>query len=271
VTPPRSTRLLLALYWRSLRLRARLERALADVPDGVWLGLFDREKLAVLDAQFYAQATEPVEGGRAGYDAAEWNRQGLWEWEAAAVDAHFPPGGRVVVTGAGGGREVLGLLGLGFDAVGYEPNADLVAAGRRVLAQDGHGDRLRPMERDAWPADAGACDGVVVGWGSYTLIPGRANRVAFLRRLRGALEPGAPVLVSFFVRGNEATSRRIAQVANVVRRLRRAEPVEVGDGLVPNFVHGFVEAELAAELAEAGFGLVHYAGAPYGHAVARAR
>lgn len=271
MAPRRSTRLLVALYWRSLRWRAKAERALAVVPDGVWLGLLDRDALAAVDERFYAQATEPVDGGRLSYDAAAWNRQGLWEWEAAAVDAHFPPGGRVVVTGAGGGREVVGLLARGFDAVGYEPNADLVAAGRAVLAEDADGDRLRPMERDVWPADAGACDAVVVGWGSYTLMPGRASRVAFLRGLRGAVEPGAPVLVSFFVRGNEGTSRRIAQVANVVRRLRRAEPVEVGDGLVPNFVHGFSEAEIAEELAEAGFGVVHYADAPYGHAVARAR
>lgn len=271
MTPPPTTRVLLALYWRSLRWREKAERALAVVPDGLWLGLLGRDGLAALDEQFYAQATEPVDGGRLGYDAADWNRQGLWGWEGAAVDAHFPPGGRVVVTGAGGGREVLGLLDRGFDAVGFEPNADLVAAGRAVLVQDGHGDRLRAMERDAWPADAGPCDAVVVGWGSYTLIPGRERRVAFLRRLRDALPVGAPVLVSFFVRGNEATSVRIARVANVVRRLRRAEPVEVGDGLVPNFVHGFTEAEIAAELAEAGFALERYDNAPYGHAVARAR
>jgi hypothetical protein len=56
----------------------------------------------------------------------------------------------------------------------------------------------------------------------------------------------------------------------VLRRLRRAERVEPGDVLVPNFTHWFTRREVEAELAAAGFSLVHFATSPYGHAVGRA-
>ena len=141
---------------------------------------------------------------------------------------HFGGGKRLVVTAAGAGREVVALLDLGHDAVGYEPHPRLVAFGAELLARRGHPNRLRPAPRDAFPPDAEACDGVVVGWGSYTLIPGRRARVAFLRAARERLSEGAPLLVSFFVRREE---RRYLQLlsatANVVRRARGKEPVEL--------------------------------------------
>jgi hypothetical protein len=46
------------------------------------------------------------------------------------------------------------------------------------------------------------------------------------------------------------------------------ERLEMGDDLQPNFVHRFVEVELAAELSAGGLELQSYAVAPYGHAVA---
>lgn len=55
-------------------------------------------------------------------------RMGLHVWKRAAV-AEFLPGGIVVGTSAGAGREVEGLLAFGFDDYGFEPNAALVAAG----------------------------------------------------------------------------------------------------------------------------------------------
>jgi hypothetical protein len=61
----------------------------------------------------------------------------------------------------------------------------------------------------------------------------------------------------------------VAKIASAVRRLRRDEPVELGDWLAPNFFHLFSEEEIRAELRDAGFRVDHYAGQPYGHALAR--
>lgn len=217
---------------------------------GLWLGLMGRRELDLLDELYYEE--------HGNYVDLDYNAGGLFEWEAAALAADFPVTGRIVVTGAGAGREVPALPERGYDVVGYEPNPRLVAAGQRLLAERGQRDRLRPVARDAFPAEAGPCDAVVVGWSSYMLIPGRERRVAFLRGVRSALESDAPILLSFYTRAPNA--RRF--------RLRSAAPVEVGDALGANYAHWLIRDELASELHAAGFRIASYVRSPSGHAVA---
>jgi hypothetical protein len=52
--------------------------------------------------------------------------------------------------------------------------------------------------------------------------------------------------------------------------VRRAERAERGDLLAPLYVHVFDAAELARDLAAAGFQVVERHAAPYPHVVARA-
>jgi hypothetical protein len=260
---------LLRAYRAATTWRRRLWNVANGCFDGVWLGLLDRAALDRLDEHFYAQGHDVEDGRTFTYRDEQHNLAGLRDWEEAAIEAHFPPGARVVVTGAGGGREVIALLERGFDAVGYEPNGALVAAGSELMRRLGHDDRLRTCDRDAFPADAPACDAVLVGWGSYTLIPGQPRRLAFLRAARRALPDGAPIVCSFFVRASTARYfTTVAATANLLRRLRRAERVELGDTIGLNFTHRFTRDEIERELAEAGFRMVSFAAQPYGHAVA---
>ena len=77
--------------------------------------------------------------------------------------------------------------------------------------------------------------------------------------------------VSFFARPPDARSfLTIALAANLVRRLRGLPRVDLGDALSPNYTHHFTRDDVAAELHEAGFGLVVFEAEPYGHAIARA-
>jgi hypothetical protein len=127
------------------------------------------------------------------------------------------------------------------------------------------------MERDRFPQGVDPFDGLLVGWASYMLMPGRARRIAFLAGAREVMRPGAPALLSFYARSaDDRTYARVARVANAVRRLRRREPVEEGDALRPNYVHSFTRAEIAAEAEAAGFALESYEDRPYGHAILRA-
>jgi hypothetical protein len=252
-------------HWR------RLLTVLNAAFDGLWLGLMDRETLAGLDEQYYEDRRESFSGRSYAYVDDAYNLQGLQPWEAAAVDEHFTGGARVVVTGAGTGREVHALLERGFDAIGYEPHPMLLRAGADFLRRHGQPDRLRASERDTFPTDVDGCDAVVVGWGSYTAIPGSWRRIAFLRAARESLPEGAPVLVSFFVRrGPVRYFRLVAAVGSAVRRLRGRERVELGDGLNPHYGHYFTRQEIEAELSAAGFRLVSFSPEPYGHALARA-
>ena len=262
VESPKPSRLVRA-YMAGTRWQGHILTQLNAVANGFWLGLMDRGSLDLVDELYYQGRTE--------YSADDYNLGGLRPWEEAAVRGHFPDHGRVVVTGAGGGREVLWLLEQGLDAVGYEPNPRLVAAGVPLLEERGHHGRLHLVDRDVFPADAEPCAAILVGWSSYMLIPGRDRRIAFLRGARSRLAEGAPILLSFYGRlASDRSYRTIARVANIVRALRRLPPVEFGDALSPNYTHHFTRDEIASELEAGGFRLSAFETEPEPHAIGRA-
>jgi hypothetical protein len=262
-------RALLRTYLRARRRRRQALTLLNGCFDGLWLGLLDERATARLDEDFYRRGAD-VDGGRSfNYRDDAYNLTGLREWEAAAVYRYIPPLSRIVVTGAGSGREVIGLLERGYDAVGYEPNRALVKAGSELLARVGRPGRLHACARDVFPDDTPECDAVIVGWGSYMLIPTRARRVEFLREARRVLPDGAPLLCSFFTRTPGARYYDVvARTANLLRRARRRPRVEVGDVLGQNLIHSFTQREIESELVAGGFRPVEYKEHPYAHAVA---
>lgn len=228
--------------------------------DGIWLGLLSRRQLARIDETYYDRNSQ--------YVTESYNRQGLWHWEQSAIENHFSGLRRIVVTSAGGGREVLALAKTGYEVVGFEPHQDIARFGSQLLAAEELDASIDPSPRDAWPADATGADGAVVGWGGYMLISGRAQRVTFLCDAATQLPAGAPILLSFFVRPGAALRFRVAAaVANPLRQLLSREPVDVGDALTPNLVHFFTQAEVTAELTDAGFDLVDFGSMDYGWAV----
>lgn len=193
------------------------------------------------------------------YRTEKWNERGLFEWEERLVRAHLGGAERVVVPAAGGGREVLALLDAGFDAVGYEPHAELAAFGRGFLASRGHDERIGDCPRDEFPVVDGPVDAVLVGWGAYSLIHGRERRIRFLAGARAAMPTGGPLLISFFDRPEDTREVALtAAAANALRRLRGARPIELGDTLAPNLVHVFSRDQLVDEAAAVGFAVTSY-------------
>jgi hypothetical protein len=234
------------------RIGGRPGRALHAFLAGLWLGLLSDSQLIALDQRYYSRDRS--------YRTVAFNERGLWEWEQQAVDRCFAAGSRIVVPGCGGGREVLALLRQGFDAVGYEPHPALVGHAQRFLAEHGHPGRARPCPRDAFPAGE-RCAGVLVGWGVYSLIAPRSRRIAFLSGAAAALGDGRPLVLSCFQRSGRGRQLALsAALANVIRTTRRRPRLERGDVLAPNRVHVFEAAELACELAQAGFELEDLAG-----------
>ena len=255
-------------YLRAMRLRDVVGSRVSATFDAVWLGLLYGDALARVDAHYFQTVRETYGGRDDPYLQPGWNEQGLFDWEREAVAGFFPPSGRVVVTAAGAGREVLALCEAGFDATGYEPNGALRAYGADLLAAHGHPGRLHAMARDAFPAEARECDAVVVGWGSYTNLSSRAVRIAFLDAARRRLPYGGRVLISFFPRREgEWYAAYVARWAGRIRRTLRRPAPEEGDTLQPNFVHRFTRREIGEEAAAAGMTVIHAADAPYGHAV----
>ncbi len=225
------------------------------------MGLLDETDLAQATAQYY---------GRIGrYAADEYNSSGLAPWENLAVERHFPPGGRVLVLGAGGGREVVALEQRGFAVSGFECTPTLVESGNGLLQRLGLSARLAFVPANEAPVVRGF-DAALVGWGAYMHIPGRERRIRFLRGIRAALAPGGPLLLSFFARKVTGRSDRwAARLANALRTLRGRgnDRIEMGDRLQGSFDHYFTEDEIREELEASGFRLAHYSEAEYPHAL----
>jgi hypothetical protein len=244
---------------RGYLLAARARNRVPVVPEpiftGVCLGLLGRPTLHAVDELTYDE--------RRRYHGDEYNLSGLFDWERSAIDRHFRGRRRLLVTGAGGGREVLALAAadLEVEVRGHECNAALVAVADGLIARRGLAGRasVQWLPRDAVPRDATPFDGAIVGWSAYMLVIGRANRVRFLAEVRDLLLGDSPLLLSFFTRDDPATRlARVVRSANVIRRLLGRPLAELGDDLAPNFVHRFTREEIEAELRDAGFRLAEF-------------
>lgn len=84
--------------------------------------------------------------------STERNHRGFFDWELRAVNRYFPPGSRVLVAAAGGGREVLALRRAGYQAQGFECNPALVEASRVMFAELGEPDGVTLCPPDQVPA-----------------------------------------------------------------------------------------------------------------------
>ena len=134
-------------------------------------------------------------------------RAGLHAWEEAAIAAHFPePPARLLIGGAGGGREAFALAERGYRVMAFEPSglADMMAAactpGVEVRAFRARYEDLPIVTAmDGTQVDlarAEAFDGGILGWGSFSHLVSDQARVTALRAC-AALVNG-PLLVSFF-------------------------------------------------------------------------
>src|SRR5262249_12647335 len=109
-------------------------------------------------------------------------RRGLFSWEEKAVGTYFPrPPARLLIGGAGGGREALALAEKGYEVTAFEPCAPLAAAMSCLFAEQlnirvyraRYEDmpHLFPARPDASSTTLEAESGFeagVLGWGSYS-------------------------------------------------------------------------------------------------------
>ena len=155
----------------------------------------------------FFEAHQDVYFGRMGERAFMKNR--VHDWEQHVVAKFFPtPPARILVGGAGLGREAFGLAEMGYSVVAFEPIADLVEQLRAMLKSSPapiqvyrasyqdlpivEGADHRQIDLSAQPSFGAA----IIGWGSFGQLVTDAERTETLRRF-GAISDG-PVVVSFY-------------------------------------------------------------------------
>jgi hypothetical protein len=261
--PPPAPRLRVRLYLWLDRWLQRWVRLLGILHEGFWLGCFDPDDLTAVTIRSYQESHV--------YSGREHNQSGLFPWEREAIDRFFRPNSQILVAACGGGREMIALHNLGFQADGFDCTPRLVETSRGLLSQLGISSNVVLCPPNEVPGDLTPHDGLIVGWTAYMQIPGRARRIAFLRKLRSSVPPGAPLLVSFWVEeGAAPDAARVFRLAKWLRSLRgrRAEPLEPGDHVTSRgYHHCFAKEEIEAELKVGGFRMCHYCQADHPYAV----
>jgi hypothetical protein len=237
------------------------------VHEGIWLGLLRESNLQQVTADGYAKGTT--------FGTDEHNRRGLFGWERTAVEKFFPPRSKVVIAGAGGGREAVALVEQGFEVVAFDPDEMLIEkCRRRLAAAEAQKLMLLTAAPNAVPALAPASfDAGIVGWGALGHLTSKGVRADFLRAFAALLKPEAPALFSFHLRPaqSRADSLRYAIARGVAaatfgRRPERGDRFRIES--TAYFLHLFTQEEAKAEIEASGFSVVHSSDSPEAHCVA---
>lgn len=121
---------------------------------------------------------------------------GLTPGEADFYRRYLRPRDRVLLAGCGTGRDLIGLLALGYDVTGLEPITELVDIARTHLARRGIS---APLETGLIQTAAlnDTYDAVIFSNGCYAMLQGQAARIATLSRITDHLAPNGRVFVSY--------------------------------------------------------------------------
>lgn len=240
----------LRLSYGGKRLPARVQRVIAAVYAGLWLGFSEDSDVSGIVGRFYEENDL--------FRSAEHNLQGLFPWETELIHEYFAGCGSIVVAAAGGGREMIALARQGLRVDGFECNALLVQKCEEFLSQAGTSARIVQAAPDEVPANLKQYGGAIVGCGALGHIMSRTRRVKFLKDLRSHVTPGGPLLLSVGRRPQGSRYHAVIyQIARGIRLLRGSRNApEIGDDPMDLYTHRFTEAEVHAELRDAGFAVV---------------
>ena len=175
---------------------------------------FDRLRSGFITAfgsdQFFDEYNAVTYGASKSYrpESAAFRRT-LFDWEAEVVARFFPaPPARILVGGAGGGREALALIEKGYSVVAFDPAEALVRALRtrsesqsRLRVYTGSYATLPQLvdssgEDTVNLAEEDSFDAAIVGWASFSHLRDDADRFETL--LRFARLTRGPILVSYY-------------------------------------------------------------------------
>ena len=211
-------------------------------------------------------------GPKTPYVTAANQSIGLYPFEARALEAFFPlPPARLLLPGAGAGRELFALRELGYDVDAFDAAPSLVEA---ACARGGP-NAVRLCDVSTWSeetlraATPQRYDGVFSGWGLWTHLVHRVERLEALAAFRRVC-PTGPVLLSFWRREQvfnveedaplQDSDARWMRALRLLRgRLHRDARPEPGTmWRAGMFAHLVSERELVEEAAETGYRVAHY-------------
>jgi SAM-dependent methyltransferase len=229
---------------------------LADLLRGLLPALLPPAELSRLVREYYLPGYVGKELDPAGLVALPPEEDlDVWEWNV--LERHGVRSGRILVMGAGTGRESIGMARRGLSVVGLDSSLDAIRTARLLAAFQGVPVKLHQGDYLALPYAARSFNYAVLSAIMYSAIPGKAHRRAWLRDLARVLVPGGLAILSFQPRiGAPGRLERLcARLNRVLLRLPGANRAyQPGDDCTSiHFLHRFEdEAEIRAEVTDAG-------------------
>jgi len=229
---------------------------------GVWLGLMGKKSLEYSDELYYNNTTS--------YSDEKYNESGFFNWEKPVIEKYFSGCKTILLIAAGGGREVIALSKMGIEVDAYECNNKLTEFGNSLLAKRFIKTKIEPISRNSVPDNVKQYDGIILGWGAYSLMKGNHTRIEFLSYLKPFLKSEACLMVSFIYSVTRSRKDKfIKRISDLFAFFKRDNKPEIGDRLVPNFIHYFSEEEIKSEFSQAGLKIIDYSSTDYGYLIAQ--
>jgi hypothetical protein len=288
-----------------LARRARLSAALALMRVATVCSR-QTTRLTGLAVGFASHAVEPADRPvmtAAVYGLRASDRADLFRWEEPWFKSDLPePPARILVGGAGGGREARWLIGHGYDVVAFDPvpesvaqynasfpDAPSIVLDYETLSRASYlkrtGSQVK-LKHDATPIlERAPFDAAVLGWASLTHVLQEHEQDALFETL-DELVPSGPILASFFIRDDTETTEaplargrahqlgaRLAEALS--RRTGRAESPDIDAHGQPvfmphcGFVYHYGRERLERLAVICGRALTLYATNTYPHATFR--
>jgi 2-polyprenyl-3-methyl-5-hydroxy-6-metoxy-1,4-benzoquinol methylase len=190
-------------------------------------------------------------------DSLEFQQDGLHCWEKEILDRYHINSGRMLVLGAGWGREAIAIAQRGVRVVGIEMNAAVARTARHRAKTVGVPALFLQADMLKLPTDREWFDCVLLSQHMYSAIAGKSQRQTWLTNLRRVLRPDGRVILSFLSERPPASRLRTARrrLTMMVARLPGANHgYQIGDDCGGgHFLHWFQEeAEIRSELLGAG-------------------
>lgn len=255
-------------------MHSALQRMGESAHSAVFMGLID-------DATFQEYDSYPYGQWEGGLEVGEDKDEQLPLWFRNWV-VQLPSNSRILVVGAGGGRELRLLHKLGHDVSGLEYDVDLALHTKAFLEGETETSQIPVLnvKRFETPGLKEPFDAIVISRFYLSYIHNRARRINFLSQLRGALKEDGQLATDYFTRSDNPKSagailfRVQKPVANFLRALRGRgfSPIETGDHLdpkVPLLHHHYTSEEIESELISSGFQTVSQDKTWYGWSVAK--
>lgn len=228
---------------------------------GFWLGVMSEKSLDYSDELYYNRNKK--------YTDDKYNETGLFVWEKVAIEKYFTNTKNILLIAAGGGREALALIKMGFEVDSYECNTALIEYGNVLLHRNKIEKKIKYLQKNSVPNEIKKYDGIIIGWGAYSLIRGNKKRLSFLASLYPFLHERTPLMISFLFTGEKRRKEKIIKnVSDFFRIFSKKGKTEPGDRLVPDFVHYFTEEEIKNELIQSKFRVIGYNNVDYGCIIA---